>query len=273
MSLQWAPGAVPSRDSAAIWSECTGLSGPTSWRRGALGQSGRPGVSRRVASSAPRGAAPSFPSRAPPRPWSPAWCLLCPGAKRGRGDKVALCHREGDRSGRGPGGLPGGGGLQRTGRLKRLKATLLQKCPPMCAVAPPWPAVQSWPGPCGPPGSVLTLGRPRRCRVPPPWPPGRACAWALRPPLFLSLLHPSPPPGHPSAIWLPWILAATRAGSLNPWTVPEHGGGRALRVTGTDPPGSPALHRPPAPPCLAPAHCATLIRAGLGPVGRAPRPT
>lgn len=104
------------------------------------------------------------------------------------------------------------------------------------------------------------------------WPPGRACAWALRPPLFLSLLHPSPP-GHPSAIWLPWILAATRAGSLNPWTVPEHGGGRALRVTGTDPPGSPALHRPPAPPCLAPAHCATLIRAGLGPVGRAPRPT
>lgn len=167
MSLQWAPGAVPSRDSAAIWSECTGLSGPTSWRRGALGQSGRPGVSRRVASSAPRGAAPSFPSRAPPRPWSPAWCLLCPGAKRGRGDKVALCHREGDRSGRGPGGLPGGGGLQRTGRLKRLKATLLQKCPPMCAVAPPWPAVQSWPGPCGPPGSVLMLGRPRRCRVPP----------------------------------------------------------------------------------------------------------
>lgn len=170
-----------------------GLSGPTSWRRGALGQSGRPGVSRQVASSAPRGAAPSFPSRAPPRPWSPAWCLLCPGAKRGRGDKVALCHREGDRSGRGPGGLPGGGGLQRTGRLTRLKATLLQKCPPMCAVAPPWPAVQSWPGPCGPPGSVLTLGRPRRCRVPPPWPPGRACAWALRPPLFLSLLHPSPP--------------------------------------------------------------------------------
>lgn len=75
---------------------------------------------------------------------------------------------------------------------------------------------------------------------------------ALRPP-SLSLSPCTPPTlGPPSAIWLPWTLAATRAGSLSPWTVPERCGGRVLRVTGTDPPGSPALHRLPA---RLSAHC------------------
>lgn len=62
-------------------------------------------------------------------------------------------------------------------------------------------------------------------------------------------------------------MVATRAGSLSPWTVPEHGGGRVLRVTGTDPAGSPALHRPPACTAVPHALCSLLAphQGGLSP--------
>lgn len=142
---------------------------------------------------------------------------------------------------RGPGGLPGGGRLQRTGPEK-LKATLLGKSMPA-----QWPCRALWGLGCPSPGpgSVrackpsVTLQRPS---------PSAPCSSPLQPGV-----QPPPPPctlptlGLPSAIWRPWTLAATQAGSLSPWIVPECCGGRALRVTGTDPPQvahpAPPAHR------------------------------
>lgn len=86
--------------------------------------------------------------------------------------------------------------------------------------------------------------------------------------LSLSLsCTPTPTLGPPSDIWLPWTLAATRAGSLSPWTVPDRGGGHALRVTGTDPSGSPALctARPPVPRASRPCSPSPRARLSLSP--------
>lgn len=222
-------------------------------------------------------AAPSFPSlliRAPPRCWTQAGPrpfhpgLVSP-LPWGETRWLVLKGRRSQR-GRGPGGLPGGGGLHRTGRLKRLKATLLQKYPPRVR-RPRLPCGAELARPCGLPAlssrsAALVGAAARPVASGPGLHPGVEAA-------SLSLSPAPPTLGHPSAIWLPWILAATRAGSLSPWTVPEHGGGRALRVTGTDPPGSPALHRLPA--CtsgLTPAPCCSFIGAGLRPIGHALRP-
>lgn len=101
-----------------------------------------------------------------------------------------------------------------------------------------WGALAPDQGPCGHASHLShSSGPPRRHRVPAP------CSLAFSPPPSCTL----PTLGLPSAIWRPWTLAATQAGSLSPWIVPECCGGRALRVTGTDPPQvahpAPPAHR------------------------------
>lgn len=168
--------------------------------------------------------------------------------------------REGSCRLTGPGGLAGQGGLRRTGP-ERPKATRLQR---WARVRWPRPALQPpgrprpGPGPCGLAGQVaLVIGTVL-------WPPTACCGRGLHPgveaALSLSLSCTPPAPGPPSAIW--------QAGSLSPWIVPERCGGRALRVTGTDPPQVPC----PAPPAhraslrlMLSAHCYPLTSADPGP--------
>lgn len=139
-------------------------------------------------------AAPSFPSllfRAPPRCWTqaiPPW----PGVSSALGrDKVARAKGKEVTERQGPWWASWRWRATQDRAAEEAEGHIASEIPATCAAAPSalWRrAGQGRAGsqPC--PHARLPSSVPR----PAPWPLGRACTLALRPPLFLSLLHPPP---------------------------------------------------------------------------------